>query len=132
MGERKGESVERTRFYRHMPDVGVSFGMEWVKDKQTVVVTAAVAGKDQWCRKTAREIIDLRLDGADATLKALGIKRFLAVFPYDGDKPCRDVLNKLPVGRKTRNGPADEVFLSLVETVLENTKQDLGFVEAVG
>lgn len=103
----------RTRFYRHLPEVGVSFGMEWVKDKQTVVVTAAVAGKDQWCRKAASEIIDLRFDASDATLKALGIKRFLVDFPYSGDKPCRDVLNKLPVGRTTRNGPADEVFFAL-------------------
>lgn len=132
MGERKGESVERTRFYRHMPDVGVSFGMEWVKDKQTVVVTAAVAGKDQWCRKTAREIIDLRFDASDATLKALGLKRFLAVRTYEGDKPCRDILNKLPAGRKTRNGPADGVFAVLDEMALEDAKRDLGFVEAVG
>jgi hypothetical protein len=92
-----GDAVAFTsRDVRHFPHAGVSIGVD-VKDGQARVALACVNRRrnDVFSRRGARDIINLRFDGSDTLLRAAGMKRQVAQFPYSGTTPRNDILQPI-------------------------------------
>lgn len=91
----------KTRWVQHLTRRGVSIAVD-VSSPVLARVTLTVCNpKDRFSRKAARFFLNLRLDGDEAVLNSLGMKRNVFTFPYNGNMPKRDIL--IPLMDQIRN-----------------------------
>jgi hypothetical protein len=82
------------REYRYLPAEGITFGVD-IKDGHARVTMSACNDADSFSPGTGRDLIDLLFDKSDTTLRACSLKRNVVRFPYDGNRPRRDILKPL-------------------------------------
>lgn len=86
----------KSRDVRHFIGAGVALGVD-VNNGVARVTIAAFSRREQrnYSRKAARHHINLRFDADDSVLQSLGLERYVYSFPYRGDRPRADILDRL-------------------------------------
>lgn len=85
------------RNFMHFSEAGVSLAVDNSKRGQARISVAIVNRDegDRFCRKTARALLNARLDGNNQTLKAFRVNQRLFTMPFDGGQTVNDVLRPL-------------------------------------
>lgn len=87
----------KDREYQHFQEAGLSLGVD-IENGYARVTVAAVnrAHGDNFSKSVARKVMDLRFDEKnDAFLSASNFQRCVTRFPYNGDKPIKEILKPL-------------------------------------
>jgi len=83
------------REYRHLDHLGLTLAVEVKDNYASVTLAICHPENDRYLRRVGRNLANLRLDGDAATLQALGLKKNLYSFPYEGKKPRQEILTPL-------------------------------------
>jgi len=85
-----------SRDYRHFRNAGVSLGLH-VEARMAHLAVVFTHPNDRFNPTVARELLDIRFDANDATLRSLSLDRNVFSFPYTGSKPRIDIFKPLEV-----------------------------------
>jgi len=85
----------KSRDIRHFIEAGVALGVDVNKGVARVAIAAQSRRERTYSRPAARHHINLRFDADDSTLQSLGLDRYIYSFPYQGDRPRADILDRL-------------------------------------
>lgn len=80
-----------TRDTIHLSEAGISITV-LIRDGKATIAIAYCKSDEPFIKKSANEILDLKLFGSDYLLKSLGIKRDVITKAYSGHTPRRDIL----------------------------------------
>ncbi|RJR06220.1 hypothetical protein C4588_08025 [Candidatus Parcubacteria bacterium] len=82
------------RIYRYLVRSRVALAVD-CQDGQARVAVTLCNPVDPYSRPAAQTILNLMFDATPETLRVLNLRRYVYSFPYEGDKPVRDILKPL-------------------------------------